>query len=63
LHNEDLNDITLSTNIIRMKTGHVAWVGEMRNTCNILVGNSNGMKSVGRLKCRWKDNIVTCINV
>jgi surface antigen len=25
-----------------MKKGHVAWVGEMRNICNILVENSNG---------------------
>jgi hypothetical protein len=37
--------------------GHVARVGEMRNTYNILVGKPEGKRSVGRRRRRWEDNI------
>jgi hypothetical protein len=32
-------------------------MGEMRNSYNILVGISEGRRPLGRLRCRWKDNI------
>jgi hypothetical protein len=38
-------------------TGHVARMGEMRNAYNILVGKSEGRRQVGRVRCRWGDNI------
>jgi hypothetical protein len=37
--------------------GHVARMGEKRNACRILVGNPEGMRSLGRPRRRWVDNI------
>jgi hypothetical protein len=46
LHNEELHNLYASLNIIRViksrrmrRSGHVVCMGEMRNACNILVGN------------------------
>jgi hypothetical protein len=37
--------------------GNVAGMGEKRNACRILVGKPEGKRPVGRLRCRWVDNI------
>jgi hypothetical protein len=37
--------------------GHVAQMGEKRNTCTILVGNPEGKRQLGRPRRRWVDNI------
>jgi hypothetical protein len=37
--------------------GHVARLGEKRNAYMILVGKPEGKRPLGRLKCRWEDNI------
>jgi hypothetical protein len=48
LHNEKLHNLYTSPNIIRMIKSrirwvwHVAWMGEMKNTYKILVGNLKG---------------------
>jgi hypothetical protein len=38
-------------------TEHVAWMGEMRNTYNILIGNPEGKRLLGRPRRRWEDNV------
>jgi hypothetical protein len=37
-------------------TGHVARMGEMRNTVNISVGKPEGKRPPGRPRRRWKIN-------
>jgi hypothetical protein len=37
--------------------GHVARMGEKRNTYSILVGKPEGKRSLGRPRRRWVDNI------
>jgi hypothetical protein len=32
-------------------------MGENRNACKILVGKPEGKRPLGRLRCRWADNI------
>jgi hypothetical protein len=56
LHNEDLHNLYSSPSIIsvikskRMRwAGHVARVGEMRNTYRILEGKPEGRRPLGRL--------------
>jgi hypothetical protein len=64
LHNEELNDLYSSPNIVRViKTrrmrwaGHVSRMGEGRGVYRILVGNPKGRRPMGRPRCRWEDNI------
>jgi hypothetical protein len=64
LHNEELRDLYSSPSIIgiiksrRMRwVGHVARMGEARNTCRLLVGNLEGKRPPGRPSRRWVDNI------
>jgi hypothetical protein len=38
-------------------TGHVARMGEKRNTYRILVGKPQGKRPLGRPRRRWVDNI------
>jgi hypothetical protein len=64
LHNEELNDLYSSPNIIqviksrRMRwAGHVAHMGEGRGAYRILVGRPEGRRSLGRPRHRWEDNI------
>jgi hypothetical protein len=63
-HNEELHNLYSSPNIIRMIksrrmrwAGHVAQMGEKRNTYRILVGKPEGNRPLGRPKCRWVENI------
>jgi hypothetical protein len=64
LHNEKLNDLCSSPNIIqviksrRMRwAGLVARMGEGRGAYRILVGRSEGRRPLGRPRRRWEDNI------
>jgi hypothetical protein len=64
LHNEELNDLYSSPNIIqviksrRMRwAGHVARIGEKRGAYRILVGRPEGRRPLGRPRRRWEDNI------
>jgi hypothetical protein len=64
LHNEELNDLYSSPNIIRviksrrMKwVGHVARMGEGRGAYKILVGRPEGRRPLGRPRHRCEDNI------
>jgi len=64
LHNEELNDIYVSPNIVRMIksrrmrwTGHVARMSEERGVYRVLVGKPEEKRPLGRPRCRWVDNI------
>jgi hypothetical protein len=64
LHNEELNDLYSSPNIIqviksrRMRwVGRVAHMGEKRGAYRILVGRPEGRQPLGRPRHRWEDNI------
>jgi hypothetical protein len=64
LHNEELNDLYSSPNIIRMIkpirmrwVGHVARMGEGRGAYRILVVRPEGRRPLGRPRHRWEDNI------
>jgi hypothetical protein len=64
LHNEELNDLYSSPNIIRVvksrrmtRAGHVARMGEGRGVYWILVGRPEGRRPLGRPRHRWEDNI------
>jgi len=37
--------------------GHVARMGERRNTYRVLVGKTEGKRTVGRPRHRWEDSI------
>jgi hypothetical protein len=62
LHNEELHNFYTSPNIIGATklrkiswARHVAWMGKMRNACNILVGKPEGKRPLGRPRHRWED--------
>jgi hypothetical protein len=64
LHNEELNDLYSSPNIVqviesrRMRWGgHVAGMGEKRGAYRVLVGKPKGKRPVGRPRHRWVVNI------
>jgi len=64
LHNEELNDLYSSPNIVRVikwrrmrRAGNVARMGEERGVYRVLVGKPDGRRSLGRPRCRWVDNI------
>ena len=64
LHNEELNDLYCSPNIVRVIkwrrmrwTGHVARMGEERGVYRVLVGKPEGKRPLGRPRCRWVYNI------
>ena len=64
LHNEELNDLYSSPNIVlviksrRMRwAGHVARVEEWRGVHKVLVGKPEGKRPLGRPRRRWEDNI------
>jgi hypothetical protein len=64
LHNEELNDLYSSPNIVRVIksrrmrwTGHVARMGEERGVYRLLVGKPEVKRLMGRPRLRWVDNI------
>ena len=64
LHNEELNDLSFSPNIVRVIisrrmrwTGHVARMGEERGVYRVLVGKPEGKRPLGRPRRRWVDTI------
>jgi hypothetical protein len=63
LHEEELNDLSYSSNIIRLiKSRRMRWVGqvarmvERRSTYRVLVRQREGKRQLGRPSCRWEDN-------
>jgi hypothetical protein len=66
LHNEELNDLYCSPNIVRVIkstrmrwAGHVARMGERRSVYRGLVRKLDGKRPLGRHRRRWDDNIKT----
>ena len=64
LHNEELNDLYSSPNIVRVMksrrmrwTGHVARMEEGRGVNKVLVRKSEGKRPLGRPRRRWEDNV------
>ena len=64
LHNEELNDLYCSPNIVRVIKSkrmrlaeNVARMGERSGLCRILVAKSEGKRPLGRPRRRWEDNI------
>jgi len=64
LHNEELNDLYCSPNIVRVIksrgmswAGHVAHMGERRGVHKVLVGKPEGKRPLGRPRRRWEDNM------
>jgi len=64
LHNEELNDLYCSPNIVlviksrRMRwAGHVAPMEDRRGLYVVLVGNPEEKRPLGRPRRRWEDNI------
>jgi len=62
LHNEELNDLYCSPNIVRVIkwrrmrwTAHVARMGEERGVYRVLVGKPEGKSPLGRPRRRWVD--------
>jgi hypothetical protein len=64
LHNEKLHNLHFSPNIIRMtKSSGIMWgervegMEEKRNAYRVLMGKSEGKRSLGIPRRRWEDNI------
>jgi len=64
LHNEELNDLYCSHNIVRVINsrrmsweGHVARMGERRGIYRVLVGKPEGKTQLGRPRRRLENNI------
>ena len=64
LHNEELNDLYFSPNIVRVIKSrrmrwaeHVARMGERRGIYRVSVGKYEGKGQLGRHRHRWEDNI------
>ena len=64
LHNEELNDLYSSPNIVRVIksrrmrwAGNVVGMGEERGAYRVLVGKLEGKRPLGRLRHRLVDNI------
>jgi hypothetical protein len=64
LHNEELHILYSFPNIIRQIklrrtrwAGHVAHMGEERNVYRVLMGKSEGKRSLGRPRHSWEDGI------
>ena len=63
LHNEELNDLYSSPNIVRVIksgrmrwAGHVARMGEVQEMYRVLLGKPEGRRPLGRPRRRWVDN-------
>ena len=64
LHNEELNDLYCSPNIVRVIksrrmrwAGHVAYMAEERSVYRSLMAKPEGKRPLGRPRRRWVDNI------
>ena len=64
MHNEELNDLHSSPNIVRVIkwrrmrwAGHVACMGEEKGVYRVLVGKPEGSRPLDRPRRRWVDNI------
>jgi hypothetical protein len=64
LHNEELNGLYSSLNIVRVnksrrtrRAGHVARMRERRCVYRILVGRPEGRRPLGKPTRKWGDNI------
>jgi hypothetical protein len=64
LHNEELNDLYSSPNIVRVIkprrlrwARHVTRIGERRGIYNILVEKCEGKKPFGKPRLKWEENI------
>ena len=64
LHNEELNYLYCSPNIVRViksirmrLAGHVARIGEGRGVYRVLVGKPEGKNPLARPRRRWEGNI------
>jgi len=64
LHNEELNFLYSSPNIVRVVksrrmrwAGHVARMGKGRGVYRVLVGKPEGKRPLGRPRRRWEGNI------
>jgi hypothetical protein len=64
LHNEELNDLYSSSNIVQVIksrrkrwAGHVARMVEEKGVYRVLVGKPEGKRPLGRPRCRCVDNI------
>jgi hypothetical protein len=64
LHNEELNDLYFSQNIVRVIksrimrwAGHVARIRERRVVYRFLVGKPEDRRPLGRTRRRWEYNI------
>ena len=64
LHNEELNDLYCSPNIVRVIksrrmrwAGYVARMGEERGAYRVFMGKPEGKRPLGRPRRRWEDNI------
>jgi len=62
MHNEELNDLYCSPNIVWMKklkmrwAEHVARMGERSGVYKVLVERTEGNRPLGRPRRRWQDN-------
>ena len=63
LHNEEINDLYSTPNIVRVIksrmrwTGHVVRMGEGRCVNKVLVGKPEGKRPLRRPRRSWEDNI------
>ena len=64
LHNEELNELYSSPNIVRVIksrrmrwAGHVGRMGKTRGIHRVLVGKPEGKRPLVRPRRRWEDNI------
>jgi hypothetical protein len=64
MHDDELHNLNLSSNIIRMikssrmrYVGHVACMEENRNAYKVVVGKPEGKRPLGIPRHGWEDNI------